>query len=102
MDSDREELEALMQSRGWTLFCANVAKEWGTSDGGGSRFIAAVRDAAADGSDANATAKLRQVTVAQREIHRLLQWVPEHVALLRRTDPVEGDKLALLSRRGNL
>jgi hypothetical protein len=102
VDSEREELDALVQSAGWRLFCENAAREWGTTEGGGARFMTAVRDAAADNSDANATAKLRQITVAQREIHRLLQWVPERVKALKARDPIEGDHLALHSRRGGL
>lgn len=102
MDSVRDELEALQKSDGWTLFCENVAREWGTAEGGGARFLKAVRDAADDGADASATAKLRQVTVAQREIHRLMQWVPEQIQKLKAADPVKGDHLTLLSRRGGL
>lgn len=102
MDNEREELEALIGSDGWRLFCANVAKEWGTSEGGGQRFMNAVRDAAAQTSDADATAKLRQITVAQREIHRLLQWLPERLATLKAAQPEKADHLVLLSRRGGL
>ena len=102
MSNEREELDVLMASEGWKLFCANVAREWGTTEGGGVRFMNAVRDAAAEGSDQNATAKLRQITVAQREIHRLLEWVPERVKALKAMNPLESDRLALMSRRGGL
>lgn len=76
MDSLREDLDHLVHSPGWMRFLAHVEQEWGTREkGGGARFTQATHHAAAELNEADALAKLRQICVAQREIHNLLTWV---------------------------
>jgi hypothetical protein len=77
MDSrEREDLEQLVSCAGWLRFCDYVAKEWGTREnGGGARFTMAARQAADLNAEQDAMQKLRQVCVAQREIHNLMEWV---------------------------
>ena len=102
MDSEQEDLDALVTSGGWVLFCQHVQQEWGTTEGGGAVFLAAVKAAASVTSDAEATAKLRQIVVAQREIHKLLAWSAERLAYLKQTAlSAESDGVPL-SRRGIL
>lgn len=76
MDSLREDLDHLVHSPGWSRFLEHVAKEWGTREhGGGARFTQATHTAASELNEADALAKLRQICVAQREIHNLVAWV---------------------------
>ena len=100
MANEREDLEQLLHSDGWRVFREHAAKEWGTEDGGGARFLQAVRTAAAAG-DADATALLRQIVAAQREIHALLAWVPERLKQLKQAE-TRSDVVELASRRGRL
>ena len=76
MDNLREELEELVKSPGWLRFREHVEREWGTRDtGGGIRFEQAAAKAANLTDDATAINQLRQITVARREVHTLIQWV---------------------------
>lgn len=97
---EREELEALTASEGWRTFAAHVAREWGTEEGGGARFLNAVRAAASERADSDATEKLRQIVVAQREVHNVMAWPERRLKELtaRALQPMERS----LSRRGGL
>lgn len=95
-----EALDQLVSCPGWTLFQSMVNKEWGTTEGGGATFINAVSNAAKLG-DADATAQLRQIICAQREIHKVMQLVPQRLALLKRSS-AEHPHEYVGSRRGSL
>lgn len=95
-----EALDQLVKSDGWKFFTGQVAKEWGTVDGGGSQFVKAVSDAAKL-EDANATAILRQIICAQREIHKLMQWVPNRLQMLKMSSQTSSQDF-VGSRRGTL
>lgn len=74
--NEREELDELVKSPGWARFVAHVEKEWGTAEhGGGAYFTMAARKASDQTDDATALAYLRQICVAQKQIHGLLAWV---------------------------
>ncbi|HYF37260.1 MAG TPA: hypothetical protein VD994_18305 [Prosthecobacter sp.] len=76
MDSLREDLDHLVHSPGWSRFLEHVEREWGSREkGGGVRFTQAAHQAANIGDEINAVNQLRQICVAQREIHNLLSWV---------------------------
>ena len=91
-NSEREDLDALVRSDGWRVFCRYVEGEWGN---GGQRFVQGVQLAA---NDPNlGTDKLRQVIVAQREIQSLCAWPERRVKELSKPELV-----ALGSRRGAL
>lgn len=77
MDSNaREDLDALVKSPGWLRFLAHVEQEWGTrTKGGGAHFTSAARHAADQTDDQRALSHLRQICVAQKEIHTVIQWV---------------------------
>lgn len=99
MDStEREDLDALTRSDGWRLFSEYCLSEWGPA---GTRFHSAVKTAADHTNDADATAQLRQIIVAQREIQKLLAWPAERLKYLTQSEP----ELATgrdYSRRGGL
>lgn len=97
-----EALDQLISLEGWQRFRNLVAEEWGTPEnGGGSQFLAAVKAAAAL-NDADATAQLRQIIVAQREIHKIMEMIPQRVAQMKRTKLGPESDAAPLSRRGAL
>lgn len=99
MDSkEREDLDALIASDGWRVFTAYVAGEWGS---GGRRFEHAVQQCADNPNDADATAKLRQVMVAKREIETLLKWPHERLKALQSPELVAASPLDY-GRRGHL
>ena len=76
MDNLREDLDHLVHSPGWLRFRQHVEKEWGVPDaGGGVRFTRAATQAADINAERDAINQLRQVCVAQREIHNLIAWV---------------------------
>ena len=78
MDSLREDLDHLVHSPGWLRFLAHVEKEWGTRErGGGARFTMAANQAVNIGDEINAVHQLRQIAVAQREIHNVIAWVDQ-------------------------
>lgn len=94
-----EDLDTLFRSAGWLRFKAHVAEQWGTPHaGGGARFQTAVGHAAAESADADATAKLRQIVVAQRQIQGL---ITEFEGRIDRVRPLDERPLAQ-SRRGSL
>lgn len=95
-----EALDQLVSCPGWTLFQSMVNKEWGTTEGGGATFVKAISDAA-KADDPNATALLRQIICAQREIHKVMQLVPQRLALLKRSSAEHPNEF-VGSRRGSL
>lgn len=98
MDSNaREDLETLVESDGWRRFTSFVNAEWGPA---GRMFMKAVENCADNTSDQDATAKLRQVMVAKREIEKLLQWPEEQLKQLKQPELVSAT--ADYSRRGTL
>ena len=104
MDSLREDLDHLVHSPGWARFLAHVEKEWGTRDiGGGVRFTRAATQAADINAERDAINQLRQVCVAQREIHNLIAWV-ENTLKQATKDDRELQPVAVpdYSRRGGL
>lgn len=98
MDSEREDLEALTTSDGWKRFQSYVESEWGA---GGRAFIDAVTKAADNKSDADATAFLRQIIVAQKQIQRLVAWPEERLKTLKPEELVSTGPQDY-SRRGGL
>ena len=100
MESEREDLDALLQTPGWQRFLRHVAQEWGAEDGGGAMYHGAVTAAAKDDDDPRALAKLRQIVVAQREIQKLVRWPATQLAAATKQeqDPVGAGS----SRRGGL
>lgn len=99
-NTELEELEALTKADGWWLFVKHVNGEWGSD---GALFQGAITAAANVTDDPIATAKLRQVLVTQREIRKLLQWVPERIEYLKKTAPaVDSDAQPMSTRRGGL
>lgn len=97
MDSEREELDALVNSDGWRLFTSYVQSEWGS---GGRAFIDATEKAADQKADADAMAYLRQIIVAQRQIQRLVRWPEERLKQLATPELVPA--VTDYSRRGTL
>lgn len=93
----REALDALVRSEGWRLFTDEVARMWGASEGNGERFLQAVQ-AASKAEDKDALAHLRQIIVAQREIHGLLSWP---ALQLKQLQPAQ-TSVTQFSRRGSL
>lgn len=87
-----------MKSPGWQRFQAMVAKEWGTAEGGGSAFLAAISNAAKN-QDQDAMAQMRQILVAQREIQKVMQLIPTRVSMLKQG---VGPDAYIGSRRGAL
>lgn len=76
MDNLREDLDHLVHSPGWRRFCQHVEKEWGHREhGGGVKFTRAATQAADINAERDAINQLRQIVVAQREIHALMSWV---------------------------
>jgi hypothetical protein len=98
MDNEREELEALTRSEGWKMFQSYVESEWGP---GGRAFIDAVTKAADNKADADATAFLRQIIVAQKQIQRLVKWPEERLGALKQPELVAAGPVDY-SRRGRL
>ena len=104
MDNLREDLDHLVHSPGWGRFLAHVQREWGTREtGGGARFTMAASQAVNIGDEINAVNQLRQICVAQREIHTLIAWVEQ---TLKDTTKQETQLVAAgpvdYSRRGGL
>jgi hypothetical protein len=76
MEGRREDLDHLVHSPGWARFMAHIEHEWGTKErGGGIRFTQGAHKAADILADAEAANQLRQICIAQREIHNLVSWV---------------------------
>lgn len=99
MTKELEELDALQRSEGWLLFTKHVKSEWGPE---GTMFTRALALAGNDADDPTAMAKLRQALVAQREIQKLLDWVPGRVAHLAATELGAESDAQPMSRRGTL
>ena len=101
MDNLREDLDELVRSAGWQRFVAHVQQEWGTREaGGGVRFTMAARQASNINADGEAIAQLRQICVAQREVHNLVAWVED---TLKEAQKSEQQQPALIyPRRGRL
>jgi len=100
---EREDLDALINSPGWQRFKQRVELEWGTSEGGGSRFVTQTM-AIAKEDDATALPKMRQIIAAQREIQAAMRWPGERLDTLKRTETKPDSDAAPLtqSRRGGL
>ncbi len=97
-NTEYEDLDALVRSAGWARLLFHVEQQWGTEEnGGGHRFMTAVREAAKE-DDANATARLRQIVAAPREIHLVMRWAQQRLDAVKPNVPRE----AALSRRGGL
>ena len=101
-NTELEDLDQLVNSAGWRRFADYIASEWGTDEGGGQRFKQNAKNAADNIEDAMALSKLRQIMAAQREIHRLLAWVDERVAYLKKTQLAPDSDATPMSRRGGL
>jgi hypothetical protein len=96
-----EEYDDLVRSVGWARFRAYVESLWGApGTSNGEMFRNAVASAASETADADATAKLRQIIAAQREIQRIMAHPAKRVQDLKprelRPDEFVG------SRRGGL
>lgn len=102
MDSlEYEEYDDLTRNAGWQRFTAYVEQLWGApGTSNGEMFRNAVAQAASETADADATAKLRQIVIAQREIQRVMAYPGKRVQELKprelRPDEFVG------SRRGGL
>lgn len=99
MESEREDLDALLQSPGWQRFVKHVEQEWGREDGGGAMYHAAILKIANNEDDPKAMAQLRQVVAAQREIRKILSWPKAQLAAAIKA---EQDPVGTGSRRGGL
>lgn len=99
--TELEDLEQLVSSSGWKVFTAVVAKLWGTSEGGGVRFLDAVTNASKAG-DSDAIAHLRQIIAAQREIHSAVSWPETRIKQLKQAQGQQGPMAFTGSRRGGL
>lgn len=97
--SEREALQALIESDGWKMFAAFVGKQWGDSEGNGERFLHAVSKAST-ASDADAIAHLRQIIVAQREVQLAIRWPSDRLQQLQKAS--QGPGQTHPSRRGSL
>lgn len=92
-----EDLDALIKSPGWVRFVAYVNGEWGSD---GVLFQNAITAAANVADDPIATAKLRQVLVTQREVKKLIAWLPARIAQLRATALSPGSDAVATQARG--
>lgn len=104
MTDEREDLDALIQSAGWQRFKQMVDKLWGTAEGGGERFVTQMTAVAKSTDDATALPIMRQIIVAQREIHAVMNWPAEQAERLKKAEPkADSDAKPLTqSRRGGL
>ena len=100
----REDLEQLVHCAGWHRFKEHVRKEWGTADdGGGAMFLKATREAVSSADQTQALGHLRQICAAQREIHRLIQWVDEELKAAQKAEQSQLQPIvATFQRRGGL
>jgi hypothetical protein len=97
MSDEKEDLSALLRSTGWLRFARHIEKEWT------DKFGAHVAAAVGDSDDAVALQKLRQITVAKREIERAMRWPKDRIAELDRSAAnQELEHSQPLSRRGHL
>lgn len=94
-----EALDQLVNSAGWKIFTSVIAREWGTSEGGGAVFVDQVSKAVQH-TGPEATEHLRQIVAAQREIQRAMRWPLDRIAALKKHEPNTG--LRVMSRRGSL
>ena len=94
-DEKREALAGLLEHPGWAIFRQMVQQEWGDA---GRRFESEL-DRLADADDAATVSRMRQVSVARREILRLMKWPSEELKKLAEKKEPE---LTVLSRRGGL
>lgn len=94
---EKEALDHLVSSEGWKLFTDEVARSWGASEGNGERFLQAVQ-AASRANDPDALAQLRQIIVAQREIHAMVSFPALRLKQLQTPQP----SVTQFSRRGSL
>lgn len=103
MTDEREDLDALINSAGWQRFAKMVAEQWGSTEGGGVRFVTQMT-AVAKSDDATALPMMRQIIAAQRELQAVLRWPEERLAILKRTEVMPDSDAAPLtqSRRGGL
>lgn len=101
--TELEELQAMVASDGWRIFKDTIAKLWGTTEGGGARFMEAVTQASR-GGDAEALAQLRQVIVAQREIQAAMNYPHARIDALKKAQQQQRSEhpLPFLGRRGGL
>jgi hypothetical protein len=103
MSDRREDLDELVHSPGWQRFVAHVRQEWGTREaGGGVRFTQAAHQAASLNANDDAIAQLRQICVAQREIHNLIAWVDAELNAAKKAEPQLEPVRVEYSRRGGL
>lgn len=92
-DTEHEDLESGLTSGFWTRFQAHVEDEWGRV--GFADKLAKI----AKFDDPQALALVRQITVAQQEIQRVMQWPKERLQELERQ---KKGTAPMLSRRGGL
>lgn len=97
--TEREELEALLDSPGWAVFHRYVQSEWGP---GGRAFESAAIAAADQTTNPNAIAHLQQIIASRREILRIVQWPGERLKALKEAQPSLVTASVPLSRRGHL
>jgi hypothetical protein len=103
MNEKREALDELVHSPGWQRFLAHVQQEWGSREaGGGVRFTQAAHQAANIGANDEAMHQLRQICVAQREIHNLIAWVDAELAASKKDERELVAAMPEYSRRGSL
>lgn len=101
---EREDLEQLVSTPGWMRFLNHVRREWGNpEDGGGQRFMVAHRQVLANTNDTDALSQMRQIAVAQREIHTLISWVEETLKAAQKAEAVPPATIVpMYQRRGGL
>ena len=93
--TEHEDLESGLSSAFWKRFAAHVEEEWGRV--GFAERLSRI----AKFDDPQALALVRQITVAQQEIQRVMQWPKERLAELERQKHHREPALPQ-SRRGGL
>lgn len=93
--SDRENLDALVNSAGWMWLSAYVTREWGPA---GLRFQQAVREAA---QSSDAVVGLQKVIAQQDAVHDVMQAPLAALSRLQAQQALEATRTdTAMSRRG--
>lgn len=81
--AELDELESLLTSGAWQRVVQHYEHEWGP---GGATYQDAVKRAVSGpvGSEAEAVHRLKNVTYAQQEIARFIQWPSDRVSVLKK------------------
>lgn len=95
-NTEYEDLDQLVNTRGWARFVQMVNKQWGRES---DAFHDAIEQAAR-GDNVHLQDHLRQILAAQREIQKVLQLPQNRLNILKGGQPMEREYVG--SRRGSL